>query len=66
MWANYGYVLGQLGFRILNDRWADPESEEDQAQVKEYASSGKAQRVCLKYDGTVFPENDNKLGKEKE
>ena len=66
MWANYGYVLGQLAFRILNDRWADPESEEDQAQVKEYASSGKARRVCLKYDGMVFPENDNKLGNEKE
>lgn len=66
MWANYGYVLGQLAFRILNDRWADPESEEDQAQVKEYASSGKARRVCLKYVGMVFPENDNKLGKEKE
>lgn len=66
LWANYGYVLGQLAFRILNDRWADPESEEDQSQVKEYASSGKARRVCLKYDGMVFPENDNKLGKEKE
>lgn len=66
LWANYGYVLGQLAFRILNDRWADPESEEDQAQVKEYVSSGKARRVCLKYDGMVFPENDNKLGKEKE
>lgn len=66
LWANYGYVLGQLAFRILNDRWAGPESEEDQAQVKEYVSSGKARRVCLKYDGMVFPENDNKLGKEKE
>ena len=58
--------VGAACVRILNDRWADPESEEDQAQVKEYASSGKARRVCLKYDGMVFPENDNKLGKEKE
>ena len=55
-WGSLRSVFWMIGGR----------SEEDQAQVKEYAYSGKARRVCLKHDGMVFPENDNKLGKEKE
>ena len=58
-WANFGYVLGQLAFRILNERWAEPESDEDQNLIQEYISSGKAREICLEQSGFVFPENDN-------
>ena len=58
-WANFGYVLGQLAFRILNERWAEPESDEDQNLIQEYVSSGRAREICLEQSGFVFPENDN-------
>jgi hypothetical protein len=58
-WANFGYVLGQLAFRIVNERWAEPESDEDQNLIQEYISSGKAREICLEQSGFVFPENDN-------
>ena len=57
-WANYNYVLGQLAFRIVNERWADPDSDEDHEQVQEYVSSGQARNICLEYDGMAFPENN--------
>ena len=60
VWANYDYVLGQLAFRILKERWANPESDEDHAQVLEYVSSRQAHRVCLENTGMEFPENLNK------
>ena len=60
VWANYDYVLGQLAFRIMNERWAEPDSDEDHAQVMEYVSSGQARRVCLEHDGMEFPENTKK------
>ena len=59
-WANYNYVLGQLAFRIVNERWAEPDSDDDHAQVMEYVSSGQARRVCLEHDGMEFPENTKK------
>lgn len=59
-WANYNYVLGQLAFRILKERWANPESDEDHEQVLEYVSSRQAHRVCLENTGMEFPENLNK------
>ena len=59
VWANYDYVLGQLAFRIVNERWAEPESDEDQNLIQEYISSGKAREICLEQSGFVFPENDN-------
>jgi len=58
-WANFGYVLGQLAFRIVNERWAEPESDEDQNLIQEYVSSGRAREICLEQSGFVFPENDN-------
>ena len=58
-WANYNYVLGQIAFRILNERWAEPESDEDQNLIQEYISSGRAREICLEQSGFVFPENDN-------
>ena len=60
VWANYDYVLGQLAFRILKERWAEPDSDEDHAQVLEYVSSRQAHRVCLENTGMEFPENLNK------
>ena len=57
-WANYNYVLGQLAFRIVNERWAEPESDDDHEQVQEYVSSGQARNICLEYDGMAFPENN--------
>ena len=33
-WANYNYVLGQLAFRIVNERWAEPDSDDDHEQVR--------------------------------
>ena len=59
VWANYDYVLGQLAFRILKERWAEPESDEDQNLIQEYVSSGRAREICLEQSGFVFPENDN-------
>ena len=59
-WANYNYVLGQLAFRIVNERWAEPDSDDDHAQVLEYVSSRQAHRVCLENTGMEFPENLNK------
>ena len=58
-WANFGYVLGQLAFRIVNERWAEPESDEDQNLIQEYVSSGRAREICLEQSGFVFLENDN-------
>ena len=58
-WANFGYVLGQLAFRIVNERWAEPESDEDQNLIQEYVSSGRAREICVEQSGFVFPENDN-------
>ena len=58
-WANYNYVLGQLAFRIVNERWAEPESDEDQNLIHEYVLSGRAREICLEQSGFVFPENDN-------
>ena len=58
-WANFGYVLGQLAFRIVNERWAEAESDEDQNLIQEYVSSGRAREICLEHSGFVFPENDN-------
>ena len=58
-WANFGYVLGQLAFRIVNERWADPDSDEDQNLIQEYVLSGRAREICLEHSGFVFPENDN-------
>ena len=58
-WANFGYVLGQLAFRIVNERWAEPESDEDQNLIHEYVLSGRAREICLEQSGFVFPENDN-------
>ncbi|WP_141757686.1 hypothetical protein [Rothia sp. HMSC065D02] len=58
-WVNMSYVLGQLAFRILKERWAEPESDEDQNLIQEYISSGKAREICLEQSGFVFPENDN-------
>ena len=58
-WANFGYVLGQLAFRIVNERWAEAESDEDQNLIQEYVSSGRAREICLEQSGFVFPENDN-------
>ena len=58
-WANMSYVLGQLAFRIVNERWAEPESDEDQNLIQEYVSSGRAREICLEQSGFVFPENDN-------
>ena len=57
-WVNMSYVLGQLAFRIVNERWADPDSDEDHEQVQEYVSSGQARNICLEYDGMAFPENN--------
>ena len=59
VWANYDYVLGQLAFRILKERWANPESDEDQNLIQEYVSSGRAREICLEQSGFVFLENDN-------
>ena len=59
VWANYDYVLGQLAFRIVNERWAEAESDEDQNLIQEYVSSGRAREICLEHSGFVFPENDN-------
>ena len=58
-WVNMSYVLGQLAFRIVSERWAEPESDEDQNLIQEYISSGKAREICLEQSGFVFPENDN-------
>ena len=58
-WANFGYVLGQLAFRIVNERWAEAESDEDQNLIQDYVSSGRAREICLEQSGFVFPENDN-------
>ncbi|MBF1648724.1 MAG: hypothetical protein HXO56_01280 [Rothia dentocariosa] len=58
-WVNMSYVLGQLAFRILNERWAEPESDEDQNLIQEYVLSGRAREICLEQSGFVFPENDN-------
>jgi len=58
-WVNMSYVLGQLAFRIVNERWAEPESDEDQNLIQEYVSSGRAREICLEQSGFVFPENDN-------
>ena len=58
-WVNMSYVLGQLAFRILNERWAEAESDEDQNLIQEYVSSGRAREICLEQSGFVFPENDN-------
>lgn len=58
-WVNMSYVLGQLAFRIVNERWAEPESDEDQKLIQEYVSSGRAREICLEQSGFVFPENDN-------
>ena len=58
-WVNMSYVLGQLAFRIVNERWAEPESDEDQNLIQEYVSSGRARENCLEQSGFVFPENDN-------
>ena len=59
-WVNMSYVLGQLAFRILKERWANPESDEDHEQVLEYVSSRQAHRMCLENTGMEFPENLNK------
>ena len=58
-WVNMSYVLGQLAFRIVNERWAEPESDEDQNLIQEYVSSGRAREICLEQSDFVFPENDN-------
>ena len=58
-WVNMSYVLGQLAFRIVNERWAEPESDEDQNLIQDYVSSGRAREICLEQSGFVFPENDN-------
>ena len=58
-WVNMSYVLGQLAFRIVNERWAEAESDEDQNLIQEYVSSGRAREICLEQSGFVFPENDN-------
>ena len=58
-WVNMSYVLGQLAFRIVNERWAEPESDEDQNLIHEYVLSGRAREICLEQSGFVFPENDN-------
>ena len=58
-WVNMSYVLGQLAFRIVNERWAEAESDEDQNLIQEYVSSGRAREICLEQSGLVFPENDN-------
>ena len=58
-WVNMSYVLGQLAFRIVNERWAEAESDEDQNLIQEYVSSGRAREICLEHSGFVFPENDN-------
>ena len=57
-WVNMSYVLGQLAFRIVNERWAEPDSDDDHEQVQEYVSSGQARNICLEYDGMAFPENN--------
>ena len=58
-WVNMSYVLGQLACRMGNERWAEPESDEDQNLIQEYVSSGRAREICLEQSGFVFPENDN-------
>ena len=58
-WVNMSYVLGQLAFRIVNERWAEAESDEDQNLIQEYVSSGRAREICLEQSGFVFLENDN-------
>ena len=58
-WVNMSYGLGQLAFRIVNERWAEAESDEDQNLIQEYVSSGRAREICLEQSGFVFPENDN-------
>ena len=58
-WVNMSYVLGQLAFRIVNERWAEAESDENQNLIQEYVSSGRAREICLEQSGFVFPENDN-------
>ena len=58
-WVNMSYVLGQIAFRIVNERWAEPESDEDQNLIQEYVSSGRAREICLEQSGFVFLENDN-------
>ncbi len=58
-WVNMSYVLGQLAFRIVNERWAEAESDEDQNLIQDYVSSGRAREICLEQSGFVFPENDN-------
>ena len=58
-WVNMSYVLGQLAFRIVNERWAEAESDEDQNLIQDYVSSGRAREICLEHSGFVFPENDN-------
>ena len=58
-WVNMSDVLGQLAFRIVNERWAEPESDEDQNLIQEYVSSGRAREICLEQSGFVFLENDN-------
>ena len=57
-WVNMSYVLGQLAFRIVNERWAEPESDEDQNLIHEYVLSGRAREICLEQSGFVLPEND--------
>ena len=64
-WVNMSYVLGQLAFRIVNERWAEAESDEDQNLIQEYVSSGRAREICLEQSGFVFPENDNSPYREK-
>ena len=58
-WVNMSYVLGQLALRIVNERWAEAESDEDQNLIQDYVSSGRAREICLEQSGFVFPENDN-------
>lgn len=59
-WVNMSYVLGQLAFRIVNERWADADSDDDQGMLRDYMRSGQAWEMVMSSGGANFPENDKK------
>lgn len=54
VFANLAYLQAQIVFYLMNKRWAEADSENDQNMLMGYIESGRAQEVCMSRGGTIF------------
>ena len=54
VFANLAYLQAQIVFYLMNKRWAEADSENDQNMLMGYIESGRAQEMCMSRGGTIF------------